>query len=91
LGIPAAIDAISIHSNDDLKAASGIEAIAYWTAPRLPLGGGDLIALGLNAGPVVAATLQAIERQWIEEDFPDAARVRAIASEKVAQALRSSR
>jgi poly(A) polymerase len=39
----------------------------------------------------VAGTLQAIERQWIEEGFPPADRVRAVAEEMVAQALRSSR
>jgi poly(A) polymerase len=45
--------------------------------------------MGLHAGPQVAATLQAIERQWVAEDFPDASRVRIIAEEKVAQALRA--
>jgi poly(A) polymerase len=57
--------------------------------PRLPIGGGTLVEMGLRAGPQVAATLQAIERQWVEENFPDLARVRAIAEEKVAQALRA--
>ena len=55
----------------------------------LPIGGGDLIALGLRAGPVVAATLQAVERQWIAEGFPDTARVRTMAQRAVVQAARS--
>ena len=45
-------------------------SIARWHPPRLPISGGDLIARGLKAGPVVAATLQAIEREWVEAGFP---------------------
>lgn len=59
--------------------------------PRLPISGGALVARGLVAGPVVAKALQAIERQWIDEDFPDAARVSTIADAVVAQALRARR
>lgn len=44
--------------------------IADWPAPRLPISGGTLIALGLAQGPVVAHTLQKIERAWVEADFP---------------------
>jgi poly(A) polymerase len=60
-----------------------------WERPRLPLGGGELIARGLRPGPVVAATLQAIERRWIAEDFPGAARVDAITADAIDQALRA--
>lgn len=66
--------------------ALGLDQLARWERPRLPIGGGDLIARGLKAGPVVAATLQAIERRWIAEDFPDEARVAQIAAEELAQA-----
>jgi len=62
-----------------------------WRRPQLAVGGGDLIAMGLSAGPVVAATLQAIERRWIGEDFPGSDRVAAIAAEEVDQALRAIR
>ena len=55
----------------------------------IAVGGGDLIARGLSAGPVVAATLQAIERRWISEDFPGAERVEAITAGEVDQALRA--
>jgi poly(A) polymerase len=91
LGIPAAIDAILLRSADDAAAVAHLQALAGWHPPRLPISGRDLIALGLVAGPIVAATLQAVERQWVEEDFPDAARVRVIAAEKAAQALVASR
>lgn len=60
-----------------------------WRRPRLPITGGMLISLGLSAGPIVAATVQAIERRWIAEDFPDESRASEIAREEVDQALRA--
>jgi poly(A) polymerase len=65
--------------------------IRDWTPPRFPLTGGAIVARGIKAGPEVARLLHAIEDQWIAEDFPNAARVDAIADERVAQALRSVR
>ena len=70
-------------------AALGLEQLDGWQKPRLPISGGDLITRGLKPGPVVAATLQAIERLWIAEGFPDAERVAAITAEQVDQALRA--
>jgi poly(A) polymerase len=86
IGLEQARDRILLRSADPDEAMAMLEG---WTVPRLPIGGGTLVEMGLSAGPQVAATLQAIERQWVEEDFPDIARVRAIAEEKVAQALRA--
>jgi poly(A) polymerase len=86
IGVEAARDRLLLRSADP---TDGLAALEGWAPPRLPIGGGDLVTLGLKAGPVVAATLQSIERQWVEEGFPDAVRVRAIAAEKVAQALRA--
>ena len=86
IGVGPARDRLLLRSADP---AEGLALLDGWTPPRLPIGGGDLVGLGLKAGPLVAATLQAIERQWVEEDFPNAARVRVIAGEKVAQALRA--
>lgn len=65
-------------------------AILGWTPPRLPLTGGALVARGLNKGPAVAAALRQVETRWIAEDFPDAARLDAIADEVAAQALAGS-
>jgi len=64
-------------------------AIAGWEAPRLPLSGGDLIGMGLPAGPLVAKTLQALEKQWVAAGFPDRDTLRAQAQIMVAS-LRSS-
>lgn len=87
LGAASAVDRFLLHGapGPDLK------ALESWHKPRLPIGGGDLIAMGLEAGPLVAATLQAIEEEWLRAGFPgDKETVRAIARARVDQALRSS-
>jgi poly(A) polymerase len=66
---------------------AGLAAIDGWTPPRLPVGGGVLVTMGLSAGPQVAAGLIAIERRWIAEGFPDVTRVEQLAREEVARAL----
>jgi tRNA nucleotidyltransferase/poly(A) polymerase len=48
-----------------------------WQPPELPVSGADLLALGIEPGPRVGATLKALEAWWVAEDFPDAARTRA--------------
>ena len=45
-------------------------AIATWPVPRLPIGGGDLVARGVAQGPAVAHLLRAIDSAWIDADFP---------------------
>ena len=68
-----------------------LRALQGWKRPRLPVGGGDLIAMGLEPGPAVAKTMQAIEREWVRAGFPaDRAEVRALARRHVDQALRAS-
>jgi poly(A) polymerase len=44
--------------------------ILSWKPPRLPIGGGDLIARGLAEGPIVAKTLKQIDNRWVEAGFP---------------------
>lgn len=51
-----------------------------WPVPRLPITGGELIALGVPPGPRVSQALAAIERDWISAGFPDDARLAAILS-----------
>jgi poly(A) polymerase len=85
IGADEAADRILLGSGDPAAAA----ALAGWQRPRLRVGGGDLIGLGLEAGPTVARTLQAIEREWAQAGFPpEAAAQRAIARRHVDQALR---
>lgn len=47
-----------------------------WNVPRLPFSGGDLVALGVTAGPEVARLLRRLEDQWISEGFPTAVDLR---------------
>jgi len=73
------------------KTEIDLPALQLWPRPRLGIGGGDLIAMGLQPGPVVATTLQAIERDWAAEGFrADKEGVRALARRHVDQALRAS-
>ena len=61
--------------------------IAAWKVPRLPMGGGKLIARGLREGPIVARTLRRIEDRWVEAGFPSGAPLEAIVESEVAAAL----
>ncbi|HEU0309645.1 MAG TPA: CCA tRNA nucleotidyltransferase [Sphingomicrobium sp.] len=44
--------------------------VARWTPPRLPIGGGDIIARGVPEGPQVAKALRRIEDRWEAAGFP---------------------
>jgi poly(A) polymerase len=62
-----------------------------WERPRLGIGGGELIQMGLAAGPLVAKTLHRIEQDWAEAGFPaDGKQQRRIARRHVDQALNRS-
>ena len=65
VGVECAVDRLLLAGEADRAAA-----IARWQAPRMPVGGGQLIARGLRQGPEVAKTLQAIERRWVDAGFP---------------------
>jgi poly(A) polymerase len=86
-GIEEAVDRILLGDG----APRTVSALAGWQRPRLRIGGGEIIAMGLAPGPVVARTLQAIEREWAEAGFPaEPAAQRAIARRHVDQALREA-
>ena len=80
VGVPGAVDRLLIAGEDPAS-------VLDWTPPKLPIGGGVLVALGLSKGPDVAGALKAVEARWIAESFPGEARTRQIAGEVVAQAL----
>jgi len=63
----------------------GLAMLDAWQPPQFLLGGRDVLALGLEPGPKVAAVLQAAERAWIAEGFPDAARQHALCREAAAR------
>lgn len=86
IGLEGARDRLLLHAADPTPGMTDLED---WAVPRFPLTGGALVKMGLSAGPVVAATMQAVERQWVHEGFPGADRVHEIAEDLVAQALRA--
>jgi poly(A) polymerase len=87
IGGESAIDRLLLAG----EAGPEVAALAAWQPPRLPLSGGDLIAMGLVAGPIVARTLQQVEREWEEAGFPaDKEAVRAIARAAIDHALREN-
>ncbi|MGI4732626.1 MAG: CCA tRNA nucleotidyltransferase [Janthinobacterium lividum] len=84
VGVEGAVDRLLLHGGDPAP-------VLGWTPPRLPIGGGALVARGLSRGPDVAATLTRIEARWIAEGFCDAVRVERIADEEVAASLAALR
>jgi len=65
IGIDCAVDRLLL-AGEPAKAAS----LTGWRTPRLPIGGGKLIARGVPEGPAVARTLKRIENRWVEAGFP---------------------
>ena len=59
--------------------------IRDWQVPTFPLKGGTIVARGVAAGPEVARILRSVERRWVCEGFPDAARVSQILEEELRQ------
>jgi poly(A) polymerase len=54
--------------------ADALAATHDWRPRRLPVGGDDVMALGVPAGPQVGAILAALEAWWVDQDFtPDRA------------------
>jgi poly(A) polymerase len=81
VGTECAVDRLLLAGNPTDAAT-----ICLWKAPRLPIGGGALIARGLAEGPIVARTLKRIENRWVEAGFPLADAFERIVSEEIAQA-----
>jgi poly(A) polymerase len=78
LGVSHAIDRLLLGGQTDHA-----RAIAGWTPPRLPLGGGALIARGVTKGPGVAHMLKRIEDRWVAADFPHGEQLEAIIAEEI--------
>ncbi|MGC1467742.1 MAG: CCA tRNA nucleotidyltransferase [Sphingorhabdus sp.] len=90
IGLENARDLVLLSSNEE-NCSVELASLENWDVPELLIKGGDLIAMGLRAGPVVAKTLQAIERQWVAESFPAEPRVTEIADQLVEVALRDDK
>lgn len=81
-GADAARDIALLFAPDEELAAC-LAKLEGWKKPVFPLKGGDLIAMGLKPGPIVAQTLAKVENAWIEEGFPGAERVSELAKTAV--------
>ena len=82
LGVEGAVDRMLLGP---AALAGEIAEIADWAVPRLPIGGGDIIALDIKPGPDVARFLKLIENQWIAAGFPARADTLAIAKATIGQ------
>lgn len=82
IGAEGAVDRMLLGDGDARR-------LDHWTRPALNLSGGELIAMGLPQGPVVARIRGEIERNWVAEGFPGRERLGVIARAAVDQALRS--
>jgi poly(A) polymerase len=65
IGIEGAVDTLLLEGRHDAAVA-----ISGWNVPRLPIGGGELIAKGVPQGPEVAKALRRIEDEWVAAGFP---------------------
>ncbi len=83
IGIMGAQDRLLLLADDP---RASLAMLSSWQPPRLPIGGGDIIALGVTAGPDVARRLRAVEDQWVAAGFPDRTATLAIARALVARA-----
>ncbi|HEX7930419.1 MAG TPA: CCA tRNA nucleotidyltransferase [Sphingomicrobium sp.] len=81
IGSECAADRLLLVGKPELAAS-----VARWEAPKLPISGGMLLERGLTQGPVVAKTLQAIERRWVARDFPAGAEFERIVDEALLSA-----
>ena len=77
IGLDSAIDRLLLTDRDT-------HALADWETPYFSLKGGTIVARGVSAGPEVARILRRIEARWVEEGFPDAARIETLLSEELA-------
>lgn len=58
-----------------LLAGQQVAALTDWQIPHFPIKGGEIVSLGIKAGPQVARILRELEDRWISEGFPERARV----------------
>jgi poly(A) polymerase len=90
IGSNRALSLLLLDAVPDEELVVAGAALRDWEPPVFGIKGGDLIAMGLPAGPLVSSTLAAVRRQWLTEGFPDRPRLEEIARAVVDQALRSN-
>lgn len=83
LGREQALDRLLLSGQD-------ISPVRHWEIPQFPLKGGQIVAAGVQAGPAVARTLQAVEARWIGESFPGEDRVAQLLAEELQKSATAS-
>jgi poly(A) polymerase len=88
--LESARDAALLFASEDIIAEC-IARLNDWQPPFFGIKGGDLIARGITAGPLVAKTLKQVENRWIAEGFPATDRLKIIADQAASEALSAAR
>ena len=78
IGKESALDRLLLLGEDT-------SSILEWTPPTFPLKGRAIVERGIAAGPQVAQVLQAVERRWVAEGFPDEPRIAALLDAELAR------
>ena len=78
IGLESAIDRLLLTGRDT-------QGLAGWQTPYFPLKGGAIVARGVAAGPEIARMLRRIEARWVDEGFPDKARIAVLLDEELAR------
>lgn len=86
IGRDSAIDHLLLDGDTAIEEVAGLRD---WQVPDFPVGGKDLLALGVQPGPAVARLLGAIREKWIAAGFPPRAAAQALAAQCVAEAERA--
>ncbi len=87
IGSESAIDHLLLRDAEPLQ---DLASLRDWQAPEFPIGGKDLLALGVTPGPAIARLLGKIREKWIEAGFPSAETAQALAAQCVAEAERAN-
>jgi poly(A) polymerase len=88
-GMDTARDMALLFASDS-AIAECLQRLAGWHVPRFEIKGGDLIAQGLKAGPMVAKTMRIIERKWVDGGFVSGEALAVLVEAEVAAALSGS-
>jgi len=86
IGSESAVDHLLLREEDPMQ---DLALVRDWQAPDFPVGGKDLLALGVTPGPQIARLLGRIREEWIAAGFPSAETAQAIAVQCVAESERA--
>jgi poly(A) polymerase len=82
----AYFESIEIARDRLLLQNGDLDSLSEWQPPHFPLKGGEIVARGVAAGPLVARTLRAVENRWVAEGFPARDRIEQILDEELRKA-----